>query len=72
MPCGLYARYLVHPAYYADIICEQARFWIEGFLNLGGGCDTASSAGGAGGGAGAFCKRQPFPQDMFLYTQKLL
>jgi len=53
----LYARAtkavsLVPPAYYADIVCEQARFWIQGFLNLGGGSDTASSAGGAGGGAG--------------------
>jgi len=50
----LYARAtkavsLVPPAYYADIVCEQARFWIQGFLNLGGS-DTASSAGGGGGG----------------------
>jgi eukaryotic translation initiation factor 2C len=47
----LYARAtkavsLVPPAYYADIVCEQARFWIQGFLNLGGGSDTTSSAGG--------------------------
>jgi hypothetical protein len=58
----LYARAtkavsLVPPAYYADIVCEQARFWIHGYLNLGGGSDTASSAGapppgGAGAGAG--------------------
>ena len=51
----LYARAtkavsLVPPAYYADIVCEQARFWIQGFLNLGGGSDTASSAGGGGAG----------------------
>ena len=54
----LYARAtkavsLVPPAYYADIVCEQARFWIHGYLNLGGGSDTASSVGGAGGGGGA-------------------
>ncbi|KAH9163100.1 Piwi-domain-containing protein [Lactarius sanguifluus] len=53
----LYARAtkavsLVPPAYYADIVCEQARFWIQGFLNQGGGSDTASSAGGGGGGGG--------------------
>ncbi|KAI0300639.1 Piwi-domain-containing protein [Multifurca ochricompacta] len=53
----LYARAtkavsLVPPAYYADIVCEQARFWIHGFLNLGGGSDTASSAEGGGGGGG--------------------
>jgi len=54
----LYARAtkavsLVPPAYYADIVCEQARFWIHGFLNLGGGSDTASSVGAAGAaGAG--------------------
>ena len=40
---------LVPPAYYADIVCEQARFWIHGFLNQGGGSDTASSADGGGG-----------------------
>lgn len=54
----LYARAtkavsLVPPAYYADIVCEQARFWIHGFLNLGGGSDTTSSAGGAPGSDGA-------------------
>ena len=58
----LYARAtkavsLVPPAYYADIVCEQARFWIHGYLNLGGGSDTASSAGapppGAGGAGGS-------------------
>jgi eukaryotic translation initiation factor 2C len=62
----LYARAtkavsLVPPAYYADIVCEQARFWIHGFLNQGGGSDSASSvdggaaaaaAAGAGGGDG--------------------
>ena len=40
------------PAYYADIVCEQARFWIQGFLNQGGS-DAASSTGGAGGAGGA-------------------
>ena len=54
----LYARAtkavsLVPPAYYADIVCEQARFWIHGFLNQGGGSDTASSADGGGGGGSA-------------------
>ncbi|KAI9451806.1 Piwi-domain-containing protein [Lactarius psammicola] len=54
----LYARAtkavsLVPPAYYADIVCEQARFWIQGFLNQGGGSDTASSVEGGGGGGGA-------------------
>jgi eukaryotic translation initiation factor 2C len=53
----LYARAtkavsLVPPAYYADIVCEQARFWIHGFLNQGGGSDSASSAAGDGGGGG--------------------
>jgi len=53
----LYARAtkavsLVPPAYYADIVCEQARFWIQGFLNQGGGSDTASSVEGGGGGGG--------------------
>jgi hypothetical protein len=52
----LYARAtkavsLVPPAYYADIVCEQARFWIHGFLNQGGS-DSASSAAGEGAGAG--------------------
>jgi eukaryotic translation initiation factor 2C len=53
----LYARAtkavsLVPPAYYADIVCEQARFWIHGFLNAGGGgSDAASSTDGGGGGA---------------------
>lgn len=54
----LYARAtkavsLVPPAYYADIVCEQARFWIHGFLNLGGGSDSASSVGGAAAAAAA-------------------
>ncbi len=54
----LYARAtkavsLVPPAYYADIVCEQARYWIHGFLNLGPGSDTASSTDGGGGGASA-------------------
>ena len=45
---------LVPPAYYADIVCEQARFWIHSFLNQGGGSDSASSVGeGGGGGAHA-------------------
>jgi eukaryotic translation initiation factor 2C len=49
----LYARAtkavsLVPPAYYADIVCEQARYWIHGFLNLGPGSDTASSTDGGG------------------------
>ena len=53
----LYARAtkavsLVPPAYYADIVCEQARFWIHGFLNAGGGSDAASSTDGGGGGGG--------------------
>lgn len=53
----LYARAtkavsLVPPAYYADIVCEQARFWIHGFLNQGGGSDSASSVGEGGGAAG--------------------
>ncbi len=54
----LYARAtkavsLVPPAYYADIVCEQARYWIHGFLNLGPGSDTATSTDGGGGGASA-------------------
>jgi len=45
---------LVPPAYYADIVCEQAHFWIHGFLNQGGGRDSVSSMGeGGGGGAHA-------------------
>ena len=53
----LYARAtkavsLVPPAYYADIVCEQARFWIHGFLNQGGGSDSASSVGEGGGAPG--------------------
>ena len=45
----LYARAtkavsLVPPAYYADIVCQQARYWIHGILNLGPDSDTASSA----------------------------
>jgi eukaryotic translation initiation factor 2C len=51
----LYARAtkavsLVPPAYYADIVCEQARYWIHGFLNQGAGSDSASSIEGGGGG----------------------
>ena len=58
----LYARAtkavsLVPPAYYADIVCEQARFWIHGFLNQGGGSDTASSAGGGEGSASTVMRR---------------
>lgn len=58
----LYARAtkavsLVPPAYYADIVCEQARFWIHGFLNQGGGSDTASSAEGGGGSGSAAMNR---------------
>ena len=34
------------------LICEQACLCIQGFLYLGGRSDTASSAGGAGGGRG--------------------
>ncbi len=46
----LYARTtkavsLVPPAYHADIVCEQARFRIHGFLNHGGGSKSASSMG---------------------------
>ncbi|KZV96981.1 Piwi-domain-containing protein [Exidia glandulosa HHB12029] len=44
----LYARAtkavsLVPPAYYADIVCEQARYWIHGFLNR---VDETSSTSG--------------------------
>ncbi|KAI0248543.1 Piwi-domain-containing protein [Lactifluus subvellereus] len=58
----LYARAtkavsLVPPAYYADIVCEQARFWIHGFLNQGGGSDTASSAEGGGDSASTAMRR---------------
>lgn len=77
----LYARAtkavsLVPPAYYADIVCEQARFWIHGFLNLGGGSDTASSVGGAGapGSAegSAFKKaRELAEQHVFNAAQKM-
>ena len=78
----LYARAtkavsLVPPAYYADIVCEQARFWIHGFLNLGGGSDTASSVGGAAGAGGsvessAFKKaREAAEQHVFNAAQKM-
>src|SRR5260370_20815098 len=54
----LYARAtkavsLVPPAYYADIVCQQARYWIHGILNLGPGSDTASSTDGGGGASAA-------------------
>jgi eukaryotic translation initiation factor 2C len=52
----LYARAtkavsLIPAAYYADVACEQARFWIHGFLNQAHEGSTASggeSASGAG------------------------
>jgi eukaryotic translation initiation factor 2C len=78
----LYARAtkavsLVPPAYYADIVCEQARYWIHGFLNLGPGSDTASSTdGGGGGGASAASSamrkaREASEQRVFDAAQRL-
>ena len=76
----LYARAtkavsLVPPAYYADIVCEQARFWIHGFLNLGAGSDTTSSAVDPDGGPGkssAFKKaREVAEQHVFNAAQKM-
>jgi len=74
----LYARAtkavsLVPPAYYADIVCEQARFWIHGFLNLGGGSDTGSSAGGAGSVDSSAVKkaRESAEQHVFNAAQKM-
>lgn len=61
----LYARAtkavsLVPPAYYADVVCEQARYWIHGFLNLAdsssagseSGAPSSSGGGGRGGRGG--------------------
>jgi eukaryotic translation initiation factor 2C len=55
----LYARAtkavsLVPPAYYADIVCERARYWIHDFLlaNAKDDEDASSSASGADTGAG--------------------
>jgi eukaryotic translation initiation factor 2C len=47
----LYARAtkavsLIPPAYYADLVCEQARFWIYGFLNQAHEGSTVSSSEG--------------------------
>ncbi|KAH9987974.1 Piwi-domain-containing protein [Russula vinacea] len=74
----LYARAtkavsLVPPAYYADIVCEQARFWIHGFLNQGGGSDTASSADGGGGSASTAMRRarEAAEQRVFEAAQRM-
>jgi eukaryotic translation initiation factor 2C len=56
----LYARAtkavsLVPAAYYADILCERARYWIYEFLLAEGG-DGRARAGAGAGGAGAKTK----------------
>lgn len=53
----LYARAtkavsLVPPAYYADIVCERARYWIHDFLSANVKDDEASSSASASTGAG--------------------
>ncbi|KAI0065147.1 Piwi-domain-containing protein [Artomyces pyxidatus] len=52
----LYARAtkavsLIPAAYYADVVCEQARYWIHGFLNQANS-DEASSTGASATGRG--------------------
>lgn len=47
----LYARAtkavsLVPPAYYADLACERARFYLNALLNLAAEQSTAGSSGG--------------------------
>lgn len=45
---------LMPAAYYADVVCEMARYWIHGFLNQGDGVSSSgeSQAGGGGRGGG--------------------
>ena len=41
---------MIPPAYYADVVCEQARYWIHGFLNQapdGSSTEDSSSATGS-------------------------
>ncbi|THH13717.1 hypothetical protein EW146_g6540, partial [Bondarzewia mesenterica] len=53
----LYARAtkavsLIPPAYYADVVCEQARYWIHGFLNQAGDSSSAGDAASVSGRGG--------------------
>jgi eukaryotic translation initiation factor 2C len=60
----LYARAtkavsLVPPAYYADIACERARYWIHDFL-LANAKDDDDASSGTGKGAG---RKKPTPEE---------
>ncbi|TFY74526.1 hypothetical protein EWM64_g9487 [Hericium alpestre] len=71
----LYARAtkavsLIPAAYYADVVCEQARYWIHGFLNQGS--DTASSSGAsASGTAGGRAAREAAEQRTYAAAQRM-
>jgi eukaryotic translation initiation factor 2C len=73
----LYARAtkavsLVPAAYYADLVCEQARYWIHRFLNQMP--DTSSSSGtGASGGRskGAKQSREEAEKRVYEAAQKM-
>lgn len=43
---------LMPAAYYADVVCEMARYWIHGFLNQGDGVSSGGESQGGGGGRG--------------------
>ncbi|TFY68777.1 hypothetical protein EVG20_g3426 [Dentipellis fragilis] len=79
----LYARAtkavsLIPPAYYADIVCEQARYWLHGFLNQ---WDDSSSSGvpstagtgrrGAAGSQAARQARETGEQRIYEAAQKM-
>ncbi|EJD43460.1 Piwi-domain-containing protein [Auricularia subglabra TFB-10046 SS5] len=68
----LYARAtkavsLVPPAYYADVVCEQARFWINGFLNLANE-ETTTSGGHASETGSARAKRRREEAEAQVYA----
>ena len=76
----LYARAtkavsLVPPAYYADVVCEQARYWIHGFLNQApegsSASDSASVAGSTTESARLRRKREEQESNTYAAAQRM-
>ncbi|KAI0313100.1 Piwi-domain-containing protein [Amylostereum chailletii] len=73
----LYARAtkavsLIPPAYYADLVCEQARYWIQGFLNNAHeGSSTGAGSKSETGSAWAKRKREEAEENVYKAAQRM-
>ncbi|KAI0313106.1 Piwi-domain-containing protein [Amylostereum chailletii] len=63
---------LIPPAYCADVVCEQARYWIQGFLNhVFEGSSTGSEGSKETGGAHARRKREEAEANVYQAAQRM-